>query len=272
MNKLFASLSLLISIFAFGDVMAAKNPILEQSRNATVRVFSEQGKSSGTGFLIGERIVLTCFHVIGAYAVQEKNINVNVFPDIKVALASGEVIDGTVISMPTQADLTPLERDFAFVRLKTKPSKAHPALTLAAGNEVVEVGDEIVFSGYPLAVPGMVTHRGMVSGKNQEHAIIFVQASINKGNSGGALLNQQGHVIGIVSMREGGITVGLQQLQQQIDATAAQGSIQLMGVDPLQASKALIQTLDQYISTGIGYARVINSARDYMGRNPASFK
>jgi len=41
-----------------------------------------------------------------------------------------------------------------------------------------------------------------------------------------------------------------------------------MGVDHLQASKAIIQTLDMYISTGIGYARSIKFVRDYIAKNP----
>ena len=118
----------------------------------------------------------------------------------------------------------------------------------------------------------MVTHRGMVSGHDDAFSIIFIQAPVNKGNSGGALLNAQGHVIGIVSMREGGISQGLQQLQVYIDQISSQGSVQIMGVDPLQATKAIILTLDQYISTGIGYARAIKFAQEYFSKNKAVLK
>ncbi len=118
----------------------------------------------------------------------------------------------------------------------------------------------------------MVTHRGMVSGFDGSSSLIFVQASINKGNSGGALLNNQGHVVGIVSMREGGISQGLKDLRVNIDKTSSQGSVQMMGVDPLQSTKAIIQTLDQYISTGIGYAHSVKFAREYLGKNPELLK
>lgn len=40
-----------------------------------------------------------------------------------------------------------------------------------------------------------------------------------------------------------------------------------MGVDPLRATKAVILTLDQYISTGIGYARSVRFVRDYANKN-----
>ncbi len=68
-------------------------------------------------------------------------------------------------------------------------------------------------------------------------------------------------------MREGGISRGLSNLTTYIDKTAPQGSVRIAGVDPLQATKAIIQTLDEYISTGIGYARAIKFAREYGDKN-----
>jgi hypothetical protein len=42
----------------------------------------------------------------------------------------------------------------------------------------------------------------------------------------------------------------------------------MMGVDPLQSTMAIVQTLDQYISTEIGYARSIRFVREYIEKNP----
>src|SRR5207249_2307669 len=104
----------------------------------------------------------------------------------------------------TPSDSTPLSQDFALLKLNTKPTKTYAKVTLAIDKEKQDVGDELVFSGYPLATPGMVTHRGMISGFDPSGSVIFIQAAINKGNSGGAVLNMDGHVIGIISNREGG--------------------------------------------------------------------
>lgn len=252
--------------------MAQDTNVLQLSRSSGVRLVSQTAHSSGSGFFIGEEYVLTCFHVVASISVQGSNMNWKLHPDLQVVTSSGETIDATVISVPTQADASPLMQDFALVRLRSKPSKSFAALILASEKETPNVGDVVVFSGYPLATPGMATHRGMVSGYDESLSIIFVQAPVNKGNSGGALLNAQGHVIGIVSMREGGISQGLQQLQVYIDQASSQGSVQIMGVDPLQATKAIIQTLDQYISTGIGYARAIRYFQDYVAKNKELLK
>lgn len=146
---------------------------------------------------------------LAALTAEGSTVSWGLHLDIQVTLASGEMIAGTVVSVPNQSDPSPLVQDFAVVRLKSKPTKGFSKVELASDEETLKVGDDVVCSGFPLATPSMVTHRGMVSGFDSSGALIFVQAPINKGNSGGALLNSQGHVVGIVSMREGGISQGL---------------------------------------------------------------
>jgi S1-C subfamily serine protease len=252
--------------------MAQGTNILELSRTSCVMLISKSGNSKGSGALIGDQQVLTCFHVVAAVSVHDSTVNWNVYSDLQVVLPSGETIDATVASLPTQTDVSPVLQDFAIVKLKHKPTKGFAKVQLAPESEVPGLGDEVVFSGYPLATPGMVTHRGMVSGSDSTSSMIFVQAPINKGNSGGALLNSQGHVVGIVSNREGSISQGLNDLRVYIDQTASQGSVGIMGVDPLQATRAIIETLDRYISTGIGYAHSIKFARGYLGKNRGLLK
>ena len=252
--------------------MAQGTNIIELSRTSGVMIVSQSGNSKGSGVLIGDQHVLTCFHVVADVSVQGSTVNWSLHPDLQMVLPSGETISATVVSVPTQADTSPLSKDFALVKLKSRPTKSFSKVQLAADKETLTVGDDVVFSGYPLATPGMVTHRGMVSGFNSASSLIFIQAPINKGNSGGALLNDQGHVVGIVSMREGGISQGLSELKVYIDKTSSQGGVKIMGVDPLQATKAIIQTLDTHISTGIGYARSIKFAREYLEKNPGLLK
>lgn len=260
------------TFFIAGAEMGQAASLLDSSRDSTVMISSRSADSKGTGFLIGDQHVLTCFHVIAAISVQGQTVNFRIHPDIEITLPSGETMAAAVASTPTQTDPAPLQHDFAVLKLKTKPSKSTSKLPLASGKEPVKVGDEVVFSGYPLATPGMVTHRGMVSGFDPSGALIFVQASINKGNSGGALLNARGQVVGIISMREGGIGKGLTDLSVSLDQAAAQGQVQLLGVDPLQGTKAIIQTLDRYISTGIGYARSVKFVNEYLAKNPGVLK
>ena len=251
---------------------AQDSSIIDLSRASTVKLISKSGNSSGSGFFIDSQHILTCFHVIAKLSIEDKTVHWSVYSDLQAILPSGEIIDATVVSLPTQTHLAPLVMDFALVKLKAPPSQLPTTLALATDKEALKVGDDVLFSGYPLATPGMVTPRGMVSGFDSSESLIFVQASINKGNSGGALLNSKGHVVGLVSMREGGISRGLSELNSYIDKNTHHGSVQIMGVDALQATKAIIQTLDEYISTGIGYARSVKYAREYLDTHKEQLK
>ena len=252
--------------------MAKETNVLELSRDSGVMLISHSGNSKGSGFFIDDQHVITCFHVVAALSLQGSTLNWTLYPDLQVGLQLDETIGATVVSVPTQADPSPLLQDFAVVKLKSKPSKIFAKVQLAADKETLKVGDEVVFSGYPLNTPGMVTHRGMASGFDSSASLIFVQAPVNKGNSGGALLNSQGHVVGIVNMREGGISQGLNELMVYINQTSSQRKAQIMGIDIPQATRAIIQTLDQYISTGIGYARSVKFVREYLAKNHGMLK
>jgi S1-C subfamily serine protease len=156
------------------------------------------------------------------------------------------------------------------LQLTQKPSKPIAVLSIVSDTNAVEVGDDIIFSGYPLATPAMVTHKGMISGVGLNGEIICIEAPINKGNSGGALCNSSGQAIGIISMKEGGIGIGLKEMAEQINGSSVKVSIG--GVDPMQGIQELTTTLDRYISTGIGYARSIQYLRDYLKKHPDMIK
>jgi S1-C subfamily serine protease len=258
----------IISSHLYGADMS----VIELSRSSCVRVESRAGKSKGTGFLVSERHVLTCFHVVAKITQQGSNTTWAVFPDLKVVLDDGQEIDAVCVSLPNQKELDPLQYDFAFLELKEKPNKPHKIVPLPFTISLPAVGSDILFSGDPLQTPAMVTHQGFVSGIDPAGQIICLQAPVNKGNSGGAVINSSGFAVAIVNAREGGISVGLDELREQIAVTSQQGSVQLMGVDPLQSIRAIINTLDTYISTGIGYGVGIRYACNYTKKHPELLK
>lgn len=268
MNKLL-KISLVLILFFSTNFSEEIKSMYNLSRKSCVKVFSIQGNSSGSGCFISDNLVATCFHVVANIEVNGQNVSWNMYPDIKIFTSNGEEISATCISLPNQTNATPLLNDFAILELSESPRNLTDYwLELAEENiSDIDIGSICYFSGYPLAVPTMITQQGHVSGIATDKGLLCVQGSINKGNSGGGLINGEGKVIGIVSMKEGGISKGLQELTEHIESTSTQGKVIIMRVNQLQSIKAIIETLDTYISTGIGYAHDISYLKEYCNQN-----
>nr|MBP7451116.1 trypsin-like peptidase domain-containing protein [Flavobacteriales bacterium] len=78
-----------------------------------------------------------------------------------------------------------------------------PALTIG-DDKVVQVGEEVYAIGTPLDEKlGQSVTRGIVSGKRdlEDRAYIQTDVSINHGNSGGPLIDMDGKVIGVTTLK-----------------------------------------------------------------------
>lgn len=147
----------------------------------------EQG--SGSGIIISEDgYVVTNQHVIdGATAVD-------------VVLNTGDIYSATVVGQDAKTDLAVLKID---------PGEVKLTAAVLGDSTTVEVGELAVAIGNPMGMEfsGSVT-AGIVSAVNRSMTIegrtynlIQTDAAINSGNSGGALINQYGEVIGINSVK-----------------------------------------------------------------------
>ncbi len=59
-----------------------KMNLLELSRDSTVMIVSKSGNSKGTGFLIRDKHIITCFHVVAALSIQGTTVNWNIYNDL----------------------------------------------------------------------------------------------------------------------------------------------------------------------------------------------
>ncbi len=286
--KMWQQLLLVLPLLLFiqSELCAETQPISSSRANA-VRVNVPSLSSAGTAFFLDAEHVITAFHVVGKVDIDKSKApieaQITLGTDISVVLATGEVILAQIIAPmvtersiklvdPLPQSLVPISADFAILKLLHKPKSSIIPNPLLRGKPLPSVGSEIVFSGYPLDAPTMLTHKGMISGITDNQSIICIEAPVNKGNSGGALLNEQGEVIGIITNREGGISKGLKELSDYIIEMRKHGNIAIMGVNPLEAIQELIKTLDIYISPGIGYARTIKHVVDFIDHNPDILK
>ncbi|HVL82301.1 MAG TPA: trypsin-like peptidase domain-containing protein [Actinomycetota bacterium] len=146
----------------------------------------QEARGAGSGVIIrSDGHIITNAHVVeGATAVE-------------VVLASGEQLEGRLIG-------SDLDTDIAVVKVE-RPEM--PAVPLGSSKDL-RVGELTVAIGSPLGLSHSVTS-GIVSALGRTSRspsgaqlvdLIQTDASITRGNSGGALLNGQGALIGINSM------------------------------------------------------------------------
>jgi Do/DeqQ family serine protease len=133
-------------------------------------------RSLGSGVVIGkEGTVLTNVHVIQGAT------------KIKVILQDGRAYDAKVAVKDDKIDLAVLQIQDPSVSL----------IPIEMGDpEAMEVGDMVAAIGNPFGVGTTVT-TGIVSAVSRFGGFIQTDASINVGNSGGALVNMEGQLIGI---------------------------------------------------------------------------
>jgi S1-C subfamily serine protease len=155
------------------------------SRAIPAIVSIETGQGRGSGFFVAPRTVITNRHVI------QDNVSVT------VRLSTGQTLPGRVETSSTEYDLAIVRVDSAM------PSQ--PILPLGTVNDV-RPGQEVIAIGLALGVFQNSVTRGIISAVRRADRTVMLQtdAAINPGNSGGPLLNRQGLVVGINTLKVGG--------------------------------------------------------------------
>jgi serine protease DegQ len=246
-----------VNIFTTQEVKRPRNPLLED--HPLFRFFGEmvdpgpqRREGLGSGVIVSEKgYILTSHHVIESV------------DQIEVALGDARKVPATVVGTDPDTDLAVLKIDLP--RL--------PAITFAR-SEQVRVGDVVLAIGNPFGVGQTVT-LGIVSGLGRTHLGIstfesFIQhdATIQPGNSGGALVDVDGNLVGInaaiFSQSPAGIPVGIgyavpvsiaRQVMEQIirDGSVTRGWI---GVGVQDLTKELAESLKLTTSKGVLITRI----------------
>lgn len=163
--------ALLISFSAY-----AMNFTPEKTYDSVVVVYTETGV--GSGFSIEENLIITNAHVVG----NNKTVAVNTY--------DGTTLKGSVIKTDYEKDLALIQVEKAFTPLNIK-------------EEGLAIGQEVYAIGAPKDMPYTMT-KGIVSAldrKIENNTYIQIDASVNSGNSGGPLVDENGDVIGIITLK-----------------------------------------------------------------------
>ena len=160
------------------------------SRSIPAIVSIDTGSGRGSGFFAAPRTVITNRHVI------ENHVSV------MVKLSNGQALPGRV-------ERSSQEYDLAIVRVDSA-SPTQPILPLGTVN-TVRPGQEVIAIGLALGVFQNSVTRGIISAVRRAERTVILQtdAAINPGNSGGPLLNREGEVVGINTLKVTGAAESL---------------------------------------------------------------
>ncbi len=148
----------------------------------------ELDQAIGSGIVVDDRgDILTSLHVVEGAS------------EIHLIFADGSESSAQIIAKQP-------DHDIAVLRASQPPAQLVPAVL---GNpKAMRVGDEAFVVGHPLGLYGSMS-AGVISGFDRSFTppnsdrklrdLIQIDAAVNPGNSGGPLLNRQGHVVGIVA-------------------------------------------------------------------------
>ena len=226
----------------------ARNP---QAEDPWFRFFfGEQGAGEpqvglGSGVIVSASgYILTNNHVIeGA-------------DNIEISLNDQRKARAKVIGTDPETDLAVLK-----IELDKLP------VIVLGNSEELEIGDQVLAIGNPFGVGQTVTS-GIVSalGRNQLGINVFenfiqTDAAINPGNSGGALVDTQGHLLGIntaIYSRSGGsmgigFAIPVSSARQVLDAIVRDGQVTRgwIGVEPQELSAELAQAFSVKAASGV---------------------
>ena len=152
--------------------------------------YTTQSAASGSGFILSaDGYLLTNYHVIESAS------------SIKATLYNGKSYDATLIGYDESNDIAVLKID----------AEGLTPVTLGDSDNL-NVGDEVIAIGNPLGELTFSLTSGSVSALNREVTLssnvtmnlIQTDCAINSGNSGGALFNLYGEVVGITNAKFSG--------------------------------------------------------------------
>ena len=201
-------LGLMILVSAAADDFNPRKIYSETSKAVVLITGFEPGQqemSKGTGSIISsDGFVLTNAHVIIDQSKGRPFNNLRIF--LKPDRVSGDLRKDT--SLKYRAELVRFSEnlDLALLRIKSSSiGNLSPTLEFS-DSDLVSIGDPVIAIGHPEqgglwtlttgTISSHINNYGNMPGKN----VFQTEASLNRGNSGGPLINSRGHIVGVNSM------------------------------------------------------------------------
>jgi serine protease Do len=222
----------------------------------------------GSGFLIGDGLVLTNNHVV---EVQDESRPGRFRPMDEIKVITDETAPGGAREFSAKVIGNDPKTDIAVLKIEGKDVDKLKYATLG-DSDVAEVGDYVLAIGEPFGLQATVTS-GIISAKERTQFggpysdYLQTDASINPGNSGGPLFNMKGEVVGVnAAIISGANTIGfaipinvVKQILPQLKQTGhvARG---FLGVSPQAITSDMADSLGLKSTKGALIADVVKDS------------
>ncbi|QCR32807.1 serine protease [Lysinibacillus sp. SGAir0095] len=192
--------------------------------------------TSGSGVIIGDGTkIITCSHCI-----KPNLLNIARFSGNENAKECKVIFNDPI-------------KDIAILEVDKSIGKG-----VRIGNSsTVKIGQEAFVVGFPLNIKKITALSANIAGFETVNGaeLIRIDSSINHGNSGGPLFNEDGDLVGIVNAKHGGLSYFLTEVQQ-----AKPKEIELIGSsNVVKIIQILMKQMQRNLNLGIGYAIPINT-------------
>jgi serine protease Do len=258
----------------------------EDSQDPMERFFRYFGQPSpneqerhglGSGFLIGDGMVLTNNHVV---EVQDESRPGRFRPMDEIKVITDETAPGGAREFSAKVIGNDPKSDVAVLKIEGKDVDKLKYAALG-DSDALEVGDYVLAIGEPFGLQASVTS-GIISAKERTQFggpysdYLQTDASINPGNSGGPLFNMKGEVVGInAAIISGANTIGfaipinvVKQILPQLKQTG-HVSRGFLGVQPQAITADMVDNLGLKTTKGALLADVVkDSPADKAGLKP----
>lgn len=161
------------------------------------RPTSSTATASGSGIIISEDgYILTNNHVVDSSS-ESTYYDISEATSVKITLSDDTEYEATIVGQDSQTDLAVLKIEAT-------------GLTAAefADSDSIKIGEFCMAVGNPLGLGSTITcgvvsavNREVSDGEGTDYICIQTDAAINSGNSGGALVNSKGQVIGVNTLK-----------------------------------------------------------------------
>lgn len=177
----------------------SKETVIANIKDSVVEIncTTTSGTSAGSGVIVGEDTTKGVSYIITNHHVIESA------SQIKIIYTNKETSIATLVGSDPDNDIAVL-----------KVSKSNLKLATFGNSDTIVLGEDVIVIGNPLGALGGTVSTGIISCTSREISVsgqtmtlIQTDAAINSGNSGGAMFNSNGQLIGIVNAKASALGV-----------------------------------------------------------------